>query len=127
MELHEDVVRREVILDAERQEAWSALRDLESWLAEEADIELHEGATGELRDADGKARQAVVEEVLPGRRIALRWWADDEDPTIVELTLDDAGEGRTRLVVVELPVFVVQAVGSQIAGGAFRGPAMVAA
>lgn len=131
MELHEDIVRRDVTLDVDRAAAWAALADprrLESWLAASVDVEIREGAEGTITDHDGTVRDAVVEEVVPGRRLALRWAAPDQDPTIVELTLDDAGDGRTRLVVVEIPLAVVRAISTEVAGSdAFRGPLMVAA
>jgi hypothetical protein len=39
----------------------------------------------------------------PGRRrVALSWCAPGGDPSLVELTLDDAEDGRTRMVVVEV-------------------------
>jgi uncharacterized protein YndB with AHSA1/START domain len=132
MELHQDIVRREVVLDAEPDAAWAALTDpelLETWLADSVDVDIREGAEGTITDHDGTVRDAVVEEVVPGRRVALRWAAPGQDPTIVELTLDPVDAGRTRLVVVEVPVAVVRAVSTQLIGGsdAFRGPALVAA
>ncbi len=130
MELQEDVVRRDVTLDAGRAAVWRALTDpgrLARWLAATVDVDLHEGATGTITDRDGTVRDVVVEEVLPGRRVALRWAADGEEPTLVELTVDDAPGGRTRLVVVEMPVRLVRAVADEAVGGAFRGPMLVAA
>jgi uncharacterized protein YndB with AHSA1/START domain len=110
MELHEDIIRRELVLDCPLDEAWEAVADLESWLG----------------DADA-LQDATVEEVVPGLRIALRWQVDGQPETVVDMTLHDAGENRTRLVVVELPVRIVQALGAEIAGGVFGGPMMVAA
>jgi uncharacterized protein YndB with AHSA1/START domain len=115
MELHDDrslveecrAVRRELVLPFPRDEAWPLLGDpaeLETWYAEEVDLEIAAGARGTLRLAEGE-RDAVVEEVVPGRRLSLRLH-DRHDPdadTLVELTLDDA-DGGTRLVVVELPL-----------------------
>ncbi len=132
MKLHKDVVRRDVTLDVDRARAWSALGDprrLEDWFARAVDLEIREGAEGTVTDHDGIVRDVVVDEVLPGRRLALRWSADGEPMTVVELTLDDAEDGRTRLVVVEVPLAVVRAVSEQVAGAdAFRsGPMLVAA
>jgi uncharacterized protein YndB with AHSA1/START domain len=115
MELHDDrslveeclAVRRELALPFPREEAWPLLGDpaeLETWYADEVDLEIAEGARGTVRLAEG-GRDAVVEEVVPGRRLTLRLH-DRDDPaadTLVELTLDDVEEG-TRLVVVELPL-----------------------
>jgi uncharacterized protein YndB with AHSA1/START domain len=122
MELHEDLgaVRREVILPVDRHQAWELIsdpRELETWLADEVDIEMEPGAEGTVRFEDGTRRHACVEEVDTARRIVLCWWAHDEERTLVELTLDDVPEG-TRLVVVELPVRVLHAVGTTISGAA---------
>ncbi len=132
MKLHKDVVRRDVTLDVDRERAWAALADprrLEDWFARDVDVEIREGAEGTVTDHDGTVRDVVVDEVLPGRRLALRWSADGEPVTVVELTLDDADAGRTRLVVVEVPLAVVRAVSEQVAGAdVFRGgPMLVAA
>jgi uncharacterized protein YndB with AHSA1/START domain len=121
MELHDDrslveeclAVRRELLLPFPREEAWPLLGDpaeLETWYAEQVDLEIAEGARGTVRLAEGE-REAVVEEVVPGRRLALRLH-DADDPaagTLVELTLDDVEDG-TRLVVVELPLHALPAV-----------------
>jgi uncharacterized protein YndB with AHSA1/START domain len=132
MKLHNDVVRRVLTLEVDRLCAWEALADprrLEAWFAREVDLEIAEGATGTVTDHDGTVRVVVVEEVLPGRRLALRWSAGDGPASVVELTLDDTDDGRTRLVVVEVPLAVVRALSDQVAGSdAFRGgPMLVAA
>lgn len=93
-------VKREVVLPLDTDEAWEALTELESWLAEDADLELEPGEEGTLRLPDGSERRAVVEEVEPGERLAFWWWAGDEPATRVELTLAPAVSG-TRVVVVE--------------------------
>jgi uncharacterized protein YndB with AHSA1/START domain len=132
MELHEEIVRRDIALDVDRDTAWEALADprrLEAWLAESVDLEISEGAEGTITDHDGTVRDAVVDEVVPGRRLALRWAAPEQEPTIVELTLDDTEDGRAHLVVVEIPVAFARALSNRMvhAGTAFQGPALVAA
>lgn len=132
MELHEDIVRRDVTLEVDRETAWAALADpvaLEAWLARSVDVEIREGAEGTITDHDGTVRDTVVEEVSPGRRLALRWAAPGQEPTIVELTLDDTEGGGARLVVVEVPAAMVHAVSTRMveAASSFRGPALVAA
>ena len=116
-----EVVRREIVLPVERDAAWELLsdpRELETWLADEVDLEIEPGAEGTVRWVHGEERHAVVEEVAEGRRLALRWWpVDGGDETIVELTLDDHDDG-TLLVVVELPAATVRAIGASITGGA---------
>lgn len=131
MELHQ-TVRREVELDADLATAWDALADprrLEDWLADSVDVDIEPGATGTITDHDGVVRETVVEEVVPGRRIALRWASPEEEPTIVELTLDPLGATRTRLVVVEVPLAVVRAVSDRAVAvtRSSTGPALVAA
>lgn len=108
MELHEEVVRRESILDCGIEEAWAAVADLDAWLGDEA--------------AD-----AVVDEEVPGRRLSFRWTVDGQPETVVDVALEPLSDEATRVVVVEMPVRVLQAVGAEIAGGAFSGPLMVAA
>ena len=121
------MVRREIVLPVERDAAWELLsdpRELETWLADEVDLEIEPGAEGTVRWDHGEERDAVVEEVADGRRLALRWWTaggDGTDATVVELTLDDHDDG-TLLVVVELPLVTIRAFGSAVAGGAGAAP-----
>src|SRR5436309_13666148 len=99
MELHDHVVRREVVLPAERERVWAELADadgLSGWLADDVELDVREGAEGTARWADGTERRVVVEEVEPARRLALGWWAEGEDATVVDLTLEADDEG-TRL------------------------------
>jgi hypothetical protein len=110
-DLTEQAVRREVVLGASREEVWAALADSEGlafFLGEDCEFD--------------------VEDSEPGRRLVLRAWSPDHGATVIDLTLDDYGDG-TRLVAVELPVRTLEAIGSeldrQIAG--FRGPMLVAA
>jgi uncharacterized protein YndB with AHSA1/START domain len=130
MATDDQVVRREAILPVDRETAWAALcepSELEAWLADEVEIEIREGAQGTFRWHDGEEREAVVEEVQELRRIVLRWCAPGGEPSIVELTLDDVGEG-TRLVVVELPVVALDAVAELLVAGrrVVEGPQMLA-
>lgn len=129
MAIDDQVVRREAILPVDRDTAWAALCDpdeLATWLADEVEIEVREGAQGTFRWRDGEERHAVVEEVQERRRVALRWFEAGGEPSIVELTLDDVAEG-TRLVVVELPVATLDAVGALLeAGRSVEGPQMLA-
>ena len=128
MELHNEptlaeeclAVRRELVLPFTREEAWPLLGDaaeLETWFAEEVSFAIEEGAGGTIRADEGE-RVAVVDEVVPGRRVTFRWWdpAEPASETLVELTLDDVPEG-TRLVVVELPVRSLPVVPAGPSGG----------
>jgi uncharacterized protein YndB with AHSA1/START domain len=108
MAIEDVTVRREVTLSADRQAVWRALEE-SGWLAEEG-------------------VQITVEEIVEWRRVALRWSERDGPETLVELTLDDVPEG-TRLVVVQLPVAELEAVGRLLEQGpsVIEGPRMLAA
>jgi len=124
MATEDTAVRRETILTVDRETAWEALCDaegLETWLADEVDLDVRPGAEGTVRFADGEQRDAVVEEVVEGRRLALRWAEPGGEESVVDITLDDVPEG-TRVVVVELPVTVLAEVPASV-----WGPQMVAA
>lgn len=126
----DEAVRREVELSVDRAAAWSEVCHLAGWVADEVDIELRAGAEGTFRWADGTRREAVVEEVEPGRRLAFTWRGEDGESSLVELTLDDTTGGGTRLTVVEVPLVALRVASrAVVAGGerAGRGPAMVAA
>ena len=73
---------------------------------------------------DGELRHVTIEEVEEGRRVALSWCAPGGDPSLVELTLDDLEDGRTRMVVVEIPLVALRVVAdrSVVALGARRRP-----
>ncbi|WCB95633.1 hypothetical protein DSM104299_04382 [Baekduia alba] len=137
MELHEEIgaVRRETVLDAPRDAVWALVAEpegLATWLADDVDLDAVEpGARGTVTE-NGEERLVTIEEVEDGRRVALSWCAPGGDPTLVELTLDDAdgdadGEGRrTRMVVVELPLVALRIAAAQSIGAlsAARGPQM---
>jgi uncharacterized protein YndB with AHSA1/START domain len=134
MELHEEIgaVRRETVLDAPRDAVWSLVANpegLETWLADDVDLPaVTPGAAGTVTE-DGERRHVTIEEVQEGRRVALSWCAPGGDPSLVELTLDDAEDGRTRMVVVELPLVALRVAARQAAGAwsaAPRGPQMAA-
>jgi len=96
-------VTRELLLeDLDPHQAWNAVIDMETWLAEEAELELEPGAEGRFRLDDGSERRALVEEVDPGRTLSWWWWSDEADDlgTRVEVRLVEAISG-TRVVVVE--------------------------
>jgi len=111
MAIEDQAVRRELMLAVDRERAWAALCDpheLATWLADEVELEIDEGAEGVLRWDTGEERLVTVEEVQESRRISLRWREPGGEPTIVELTLDDV-PGGTRLIVVEMPALALDA------------------
>lgn len=119
MAIDDIAVRREVVLPVDRESAWAALADrdqLATWLADEVELDIEAGAEGWLRWDNGERRRARVEEVMERRRLVLRWSGDYGPETVVELVLDDVPEG-TRLVVLELPVVHLKAVGVQLEQG----------
>ena len=130
MALEDVLIRRETVLPADRDAAWTAIsdpRELERWLADEIELEIRAGAEGTLRWAGGEQRSAVVEEVEARRRVVLRWWERDGEESLVELTLDDVPDG-TRLTVIELPAPVLRVAGAELehAVELVRGPRMLA-
>ena len=93
------MIRREIVLDAPREEVWEALTDperLEDWFANDVELDLRPGGGACFRWANGEERHAVVREVEPGEKLAFEWDDDGE----VEFTLSDDEDG-TRLVVTE--------------------------
>jgi uncharacterized protein YndB with AHSA1/START domain len=134
MELHEEMgaIRRETLLDAPRDAVWSLVANpegLETWLADEVDLDAIEaGAAGTVTE-DGERRHVTIEEVDEGRRVALSWCAPGGDPSLVELMFDDTEDGRTRMVVVEVPLVALRVAARQAVGAwgaAPRGPQMAA-
>jgi uncharacterized protein YndB with AHSA1/START domain len=136
MELHEEMgaLRRETVLDAPRDEVWPLVAEpdgLATWLADDVELDaVAPGERGVVRE-DGELRHVTIEEVEAGRRVALSWCAPGGAPSLVELTLDDLedDEGRTRMVVVEIPLesLRVATTVTTTALRAARGPRMVAA
>ena len=99
-------VRREVILEAPREEVWHALtrpERLREWFANEVELDVRPGGEGTFRWGDGSLRRASVDAVEEERRLAFTWRDEsngDGAETHVELALEDAPDG-TRLTVVE--------------------------
>jgi uncharacterized protein YndB with AHSA1/START domain len=94
------MIRREILLDAPREEVWEALTDperLEDWFANDVDLDLRPGGGATFRWSNGEERHAVVREVEPEERLTFNW---DDDEGEVEFTLADDHAG-TRLTVVE--------------------------
>jgi uncharacterized protein YndB with AHSA1/START domain len=115
MELHEEIgaVRRETVLDAPREDVWALVAEpegLATWLADDVDLDAVEPGTRGTVTEHGEERHVTIEEVEPGRRVALSWCAPGGEPSLVELTLDDADDFRTRMVVVEIPLVTLRVV-----------------
>ena len=107
MKLH-TAVRREITLPVPRERAWRAVtEELDSWLADEVELEPREGGAVTVRWNDGSERTGVVEEVAEERRLSFRWGDGESEDSLVELTLDDVEEG-TRVTVLEAPVSALE-------------------
>jgi uncharacterized protein YndB with AHSA1/START domain len=135
-----DAIERELELPWSADDVWHALTDrawLESWLADEAALELWPG--GEARFVvDGEPRSGWVEEVRPPRgsddngrtgRLTFWWQAEDGLASRVCIELVGRDEGTTLRVVEARPLEVLDLVGFPLPGlgGHSHGPALVAA
>jgi uncharacterized protein YndB with AHSA1/START domain len=101
-----DRIRREITLQAPRDRVWRALTDpaeLVRWFPTRgAELDLRPGGALRLSwEHDGD--EGVVDEVEPGRRLVFRWrpQGSQRAHTRVTITLGDAPDGATTLVLVE--------------------------
>ena len=94
-------IERSIVLPAPPDVVWEALLDEEQLARWFGDLQLepHFGGAVDFTDDDGRRRRGVVQTVEPGRRLAFRWWGDD-DGSRVELVVDDEDDG-SRLTVIE--------------------------
>ena len=77
-------VIREIELDADPEDVWTALTDetqLEEWFANDVELDPTPGGRGVFRWDNGETREAVVESVEEGERIVLRF----DDDGVVDL------------------------------------------
>ena len=96
-------VRREIVVAAPVEEVWSALTQaerLEDWFANDVELELRPGGRGRFAWEDGETREAVIDEVDDGRRLAFRWSEPGGDESGVSWELEETADG-TRISVVE--------------------------
>jgi uncharacterized protein YndB with AHSA1/START domain len=100
---------RHVTLPADPVQAWDLLTrpdDLAGWLGREVELDPTPGAAGTVTDHDGTRRHLVVEEVVPGERLAWRWWTEEEGDgagSRVEITVAPSGSGAL-VTVIERPL-----------------------
>jgi len=111
-----ETVEREITIPATPGDVWPALisaDELSTWFGADVELDARPGGRGVFRWPDGTERQAVVEDVESGRRLAFRWLPFQRTPegeavsvpsTRVEITLETVPEG-TRVRVVEQPAF----------------------
>jgi uncharacterized protein YndB with AHSA1/START domain len=106
--LHEEEamkVERDVFLPTPPDEVWAALTEaeqLERWFANEVELDLEPGGRAVFRWANGESREAIVEELVPERRLGLRWL---DDGGVVTLELEGTDSGTTLRVVESSPEF----------------------
>jgi uncharacterized protein YndB with AHSA1/START domain len=100
---------RHIDLDAPAEQVWPLLAGPEGWilwLADDADVEIRPGGRGRVVD-DGVARSVEIDSVEPERRVAFRWWPenDETDQSHVELVLVPGADadpvGHSTVVVTE--------------------------
>jgi uncharacterized protein YndB with AHSA1/START domain len=101
-----NAVVRSLVLDAGRDAVWRAISSddgLAGWLAESATVDLRPGGQGVVRFAGGHERRLRVAEVEDGTSIAFDWSpaSEPDAQTRVELRLEDAADGSTRITVSE--------------------------
>ncbi|MEO9174750.1 MAG: SRPBCC domain-containing protein [Gaiellales bacterium] len=104
--VQEDSIVRSVVLAADRETVWRAISSddgLAGWLAETATVDLRPGGEGLVSFAGGHERRLRVDTVESGETIQFHWSPRSRpgDETRVELRLEDAGDGATRLTVTE--------------------------
>ena len=98
-------VTREVEVEADADEVWSAIRDADQrslW----------------LDDDDARSRQLRLDEVDDGRRLVWTWWHPDDESgaSTVEIVLAPT-PGGTRVVVTETLATPVRASATAAGGG----------
>jgi uncharacterized protein YndB with AHSA1/START domain len=101
-----NAVVRSLVLDADREAVWRAISSedgLAGWLAESATLDARPGGHGVVRFAGGHERLLRVAEVEDGTSISFDWSPASmpEAETRVELRLEDAEDGSTRITVRE--------------------------
>jgi uncharacterized protein YndB with AHSA1/START domain len=85
-------VVREIEVDAEPDDVWSALTEaaqLEEWFANEVELDPRPGGRGVFRWDNGEMRVAEVEAVEEGSRIVLRF--DDDGIVDLRVRATDGG------------------------------------
>ena len=96
--MEEVSVTRSVDLEAPAEDVWRALTDpelLADWLEGDVDLDVRPGGGGTIVEPDGVVRRARVDEVVPARRLSLRWWPEDGDgpASTVRLDLEPTDDG----------------------------------
>lgn len=102
-----EMVERQVILPAPREDVWEALTEpdrVAAWFGAQVEWDLQPGGIARFRDEDGSRREGVIDTVAAGQILRFRWWPDGSGgpESEVTYTLEDVPDG-TRLTVTEAP------------------------
>ena len=124
-------VERELLLPAERDEAWEAVADPErlgDWLGGDVEFDPTPGGDFHIRFDDGHERTGFVEELDPDAHRFAFWWRrpDDELATRVEISLDDAEDGTLVRVLETSPMATLDVVGIPLPSRGTNGPTALA-
>jgi uncharacterized protein YndB with AHSA1/START domain len=108
-------IAREILVEAPADVVWRTITEpaqMQQWFADRVELDLRPGGAGtlvfeEMGTKEPSVAALVVEVVDPPHRFAFRWSGPEgETPTegnavLVEMTIDDVGDGHTRVRVVE--------------------------
>ena len=124
-------VERELLLPAERDEAWEAVADpdrLGYWLGGDVELDPVPGGDFHIRFGDGAERTGFVEELDPDAQRFTFWWRrpDDELATRVEISLDEAEDGTLVRVLETSPMATLDVVGIPLPSRGTNGPTALA-
>ncbi len=102
------MVQRELVFPVTADRLWEALTEPDSlagWFGAQVEWDLTPGGAARFVGAEEGDRHGLVDDVAPGRRLRFRWWPDDDEEAVSEVSyeLDPEDEG-TRLTVIERPV-----------------------
>lgn len=102
-------IERTILLDdlaMSADEVWRLIGTAEGWrewLVDDTDIDVHEGAAGEVVD-DGVRRAVRIGHVRSGEHLTFVWSSDEGDLSQVTLRLDETADGRRVLRITEAPM-----------------------
>jgi uncharacterized protein YndB with AHSA1/START domain len=94
--VEQDSIERTISIPLTPDEAWQFLTErehLEHWLAPEVELEPVVGGHVRVVGDDGVERHGEVESIEEPRHLRFTWSAPDEDPSVVEITVEPDGEG----------------------------------
>jgi uncharacterized protein YndB with AHSA1/START domain len=124
-------VERELLVPAERDEAWEAVADPErlgDWLGGDIELDPVPGGDFHIRFDDGHERTGFVEELDSDAHRFAFWWRrpDDELATRVEISLDEAEDGTLVRVLETSPMATLDVVGIPLPSRGTNGPTALA-